>query len=119
MAKELPERNEGVIITGGKIQRSQIIAGRNMNVSIASGAEPEVAQALQEVHRLLARHRAELDRPKQAENAVSDLEDELRGRRDRRAITEALQRLAERVSAVGGLAAAVAALKQAVESVLS
>jgi uncharacterized protein YqeY len=117
-----PRRNEGIIVTGGTVTADQIAVGHKARAvkksigAVGDRGRDEVAQALEELVRVLQAHAAQLDDAEELLDASRTVADELAKEKPNKrtvgavlaSIGEAAGNLVSVVSAVDRLAAVAA-----------
>jgi hypothetical protein len=116
-------RNEGILMSGGRIDAGALAVGRNAqatNVVEAAGrtlrerGQPEIADRLAELVRLLEAHAPQLDNADELQATTEVVAAELAKEKPNKiTVTGLLRGLADGVRSVAGLTTAVQALAQA------
>jgi len=106
--------HEGVIISGQAHVTGPVAGGRHARAEQYTVAADDAAhRTLAELRATVQRHRDEFEEPDWIDGDLADVEREIdRPRPDRDRLVSTLQRLANRVSAVGAAATAVARLHE-------
>ncbi|MEU4424105.1 hypothetical protein AB0F81_26045 [Actinoplanes sp. NPDC024001] len=123
-----PRRNEGIIVTGGRIDAGALAVGRGARAEqvvhqaatdLAARGQAELAQALEELIRRIDEHAAQLANAGELKESAQVVAEELtRDEPNRTTVTGVLAGIAESVKSVAGVAAAAQALVQAVATYL-
>jgi hypothetical protein len=120
----MPTNNQGTMITGGTVTGPVASGDRAQAIQYGSAGTPaehdELRRELAALRELLDRYAAEVDGADKARRDADDIEQEIcQAEPDRDRVTDALNRLAKRVSAVGALAVAVNKIREIVFGALA
>lgn len=121
----MPERNDGVIMSGGSISGGAVALGRGASAIQGVGAKPnevglkDLEALLQRLKQEIETHKAEVNDPAEATQAVDTVRNEFhQPRPNKLTVRSVVTGLSESLKTVAHLAPMISSVKELVETVM-